>query len=187
MRTCRKRFRLLAFLLVLLCILASCAEKRSPVDGSERSTGSADAAAASQEQPLQTPDTSVTSQEPQEEPMPLTVLGSRIACVGDSITYGTKATDPATRSYPAVLQRLLGEDFTVGNFGFPGASYVQTPICYKYYPKCAPYNLSLHFEPDTVVICLGTNDINDWAYAGSSSRRRRPRWCGPIGSWNPSR
>ena len=32
----------------------------------------------------------------------------RVACIGNSITYGMTLPDPATQSYPAQLQTLLG-------------------------------------------------------------------------------
>ena len=46
----------------------------------------------------------------------------RVACVGNSITYGTGIEDRAHDSYPSQLQRMLGERYVVGNFGKPGAT-----------------------------------------------------------------
>ena len=40
-----------------------------------------------------------------------------VACVGDSITYGHGASDRGSKSYPAQLQALLGDGWTVLNFG----------------------------------------------------------------------
>ena len=34
---------------------------------------------------------------------------TRVACVGNSITYGLTLADPATESYPAQLQQMLGD------------------------------------------------------------------------------
>ena len=45
---------------------------------------------------------------------------TRVACIGDSITYGTGLSNRATQAYPARLQALLGEDYEVRNFGNPG-------------------------------------------------------------------
>ena len=42
----------------------------------------------------------------------------RVACVGDSITYGFFVRGQLWNSYPSVLQKMLGEDYCVGNFGF---------------------------------------------------------------------
>ena len=41
----------------------------------------------------------------------------RVACVGDSITYGYMSSNPSTKSYPARLQELLGDSYVVRNFG----------------------------------------------------------------------
>ena len=46
----------------------------------------------------------------------------KVACVGNSITYGTGLADRATQSYPVQLQKLLGEHYEVENFGKPGAT-----------------------------------------------------------------
>ena len=43
----------------------------------------------------------------------------RVACVGDSITFGAGISEDAAK-YPAVLSRLLGKGFDVKNFGNPG-------------------------------------------------------------------
>ncbi len=92
----------------------------------------------------------------------------RIACIGDSITQGTGVDDKENDSYPAQLQKLLGEDYVVGNFG-KGSSYVlkadsKFNTSYKdrpqlSYKNTAQYSESLAFEPDVVVIMLGTNDM----------------------------
>ncbi len=80
----------------------------------------------------------------------------RIACVGDSITEGTVLADPASESWPAVMQRALGKTAVVGNFGRGGATCVltgDTP-----YTGSAQAAAALAFDPDLVVIMLGTND-----------------------------
>ena len=46
----------------------------------------------------------------------------KVACVGNSITYGTGITNRDADSYPAQLQKLLGKKYSVGNFGKPGAT-----------------------------------------------------------------
>src|SRR5690349_13172296 len=42
---------------------------------------------------------------------------AKIACVGDSITFGYGLGDPNTESYPAQLAQRLGSAHTVQNFG----------------------------------------------------------------------
>ena len=80
----------------------------------------------------------------------------RIACIGDSITWGFTLLNPRKQSYPALLQEMLGVDYPVRNFGYNDASArfdADTP-----YVKKRVYRLSLSWNPDIVIIMLGTND-----------------------------
>ena len=36
----------------------------------------------------------------------------KVACIGNSITFGTGTENPQTESYPAQLQQLLGHNYT---------------------------------------------------------------------------
>lgn len=80
----------------------------------------------------------------------------KVACIGDSITFGSGVADRARDSYPAVLQRLLGASYLVGNFGVGGATLLQKGD--KPYTAQAQFKSSDDFAPDIVVIMLGTND-----------------------------
>lgn len=72
----------------------------------------------------------------------------RIACVGDSITEIT--------GYPSALQKLLGDNYIVGNFGVTGSTVLLNSWKpYMYQPQ---FENAEAFEPDIVVIMLGTND-----------------------------
>ena len=44
----------------------------------------------------------------------------RVACVGDSITYGHGIKDRLHDAYPGVLSSMLGEKYDVRNFGVSG-------------------------------------------------------------------
>ena len=46
----------------------------------------------------------------------------RVACIGNSITYGYLLKDRERVAYPAVLQTLLGTKYEVANFGKSGAT-----------------------------------------------------------------
>lgn len=88
---------------------------------------------------------------------------SKIACIGDSLTYGHAWPE---ESFPVYLGKRLGASFTVGNFGKNGASICgYNPTGYLKYTKQSEYAASLDFEPDILVIMLGTNDAKDWAPA----------------------
>ncbi len=90
---------------------------------------------------------------------------TKIACIGDSLTYGHTWTDEA---YPVYLSELFAEldsDIEVKNFGVNGASLTgikpQNSALTKY-EDSAKYDESIDYNPDIVVILLGTNDVNGW-------------------------
>jgi uncharacterized protein YjdB/lysophospholipase L1-like esterase len=95
----------------------------------------------------------------------VTLTKLRIACVGDSITYGSNGAggrvDEAER-YPNQLQALLNNQYEVGNFGVSGACMVadgsDSGNAVKGYSNLSAYTDSLNYSPDVVVIMLGTND-----------------------------
>lgn len=82
----------------------------------------------------------------------------RVACVGDSITFGLGIPNRDRNSYPAQLANLLGERWEVRNFGFSGATAIkESSKPYALLPVC---DEALAYEPDVVIIQLGTNDTN---------------------------
>lgn len=80
----------------------------------------------------------------------------RVACVGNSITYGGGLKDKATEAYPAVLQQLLGERYEVGNFGKNGATLIKKAP--NPYVATDEFREAQAFHPDIVIIDLGIND-----------------------------
>ena len=81
---------------------------------------------------------------------------TRVACVGDSITYGAGVAGRESNSYPAVLGKLLGEKYEVKNFGVSGATLLKKGD--NPYWKQGAFKKALEFKPNIVVIKLGTND-----------------------------
>lgn len=80
----------------------------------------------------------------------------RIACVGDSITYGAGIENREQNSYPAKLQKLLGRDFEVRNYGRSGSRLSKgAPLSYW---ETQELKDALLFNPQVVIIMLGTND-----------------------------
>lgn len=80
----------------------------------------------------------------------------KVACIGDSITWGFTLLNPWRQSYPAQLGRLLGDGYEVRNFGYNDASArfdADTP-----YVRKGVYRKSLDWNPDIVLIMLGSND-----------------------------
>jgi len=89
----------------------------------------------------------------------------RVACIGDSITWGQAMTNRVVECYPAQLQRLLGDRYEVRNFGDSGS------CCYSHPPKAKGKEWVPHpwrygrqseaayaYDPDIVVSNLGIND-----------------------------
>lgn len=82
----------------------------------------------------------------------------RVACVGDSITFGDQVKQRTENCYPAVLGRALGDKYDVRNFGACGASASRS--AWHNYWKLKEFRASLEFKPNIVVIMFGTNDTN---------------------------
>lgn len=93
---------------------------------------------------------------PKREPTLNESSVTRVACVGDSITYGAGLAEPEMQSYPAVLARLLGPGFEVGNFGVSGATALRRGT-YPYWDQ-PEFEEAGAFGPRIVVIMLGSND-----------------------------
>lgn len=81
----------------------------------------------------------------------------KFACLGDSITYGAALDNPAEESYPAVLQRILGDAFEVRNFGVNGAT-ASEQVPDRAYASKESFAQAKEFAPDIVTVMLGTND-----------------------------
>ena len=85
----------------------------------------------------------------------------KIACIGDSLTDGYLSTqgNKSATAYPAQLQEMLGDDFEVGNFG--KTSYTLMKGTDRSYWDSTEYINSKSFNPDYVIIMLGTNDCKE--------------------------
>ena len=82
----------------------------------------------------------------------------KVACVGNSITYGTGVANREQNAYPVVLQRLLGKGYQVENFGKPGATLLRHG--HRPYFDQPEFRAALQFRPDIAVIHLGINDTD---------------------------
>ncbi len=88
----------------------------------------------------------------------------RVACVGNSITFGAGIKDPKRNSYPSVLARMLGDRYWVRNFGVSARTLMNKGD--HPYMKEKAYSDAQAFNPDVVIIKLGTNDSKEqnWKY-----------------------
>ncbi|MDE5761452.1 MAG: sialate O-acetylesterase, partial [Bacteroides sp.] len=87
---------------------------------------------------------------------------TKVACVGNSITYGYLLPERETQAYPAQLQQMLGETYQIGNFGKSGATLLNRG--HRPYMQQEEYRKAIEFAGDIVVIHLGINDTDprDW-------------------------
>lgn len=104
---------------------------------------------------------------------------TKIACIGDSITYGTGLGDRAAESYPAVLQRMLDEKhpgkYEVRNFGNPGRGVYLDSMRgtqkrgFRWMPE---HDDALAWKPDVAVCNLGINDCGEYIKEFTGARKR---------------
>ena len=89
---------------------------------------------------------------------------TKVACVGNSITFGHGIADRENFHYPAQLQAYLGDAYEVRNFGVSAT----TLLLKGDYPYVTTdqYKASLEWQPDIVIIKFGTNDTKskNWIY-----------------------
>ena len=120
----------------------------------------------------------------------------RVACIGNSITDGHGIDLAPQRGYPAQLQRMLGKDYWVKNFGVSSRTLLNKGD-FPYMKEMA-WRDALAFNPDIVVIKLGTNDSKpqNWQYASEFKQdllqmikalgKAKIFLCTPIPAFKPS-
>jgi lysophospholipase L1-like esterase len=93
---------------------------------------------------------------------------TNISCVGDSITAGVGVSYPNVDSYPARLQKLLGTNYLVSNYGLSGATLLKQGDTTYWYtnPWLFSRGRSSANAPNIVIIMLGSNDSKpqNWVY-----------------------
>lgn len=82
----------------------------------------------------------------------------KVACIGNSVTYGAGLSNRQLDAYPAQLQKLLGSDYQVENFGRNGATLLKKG--HNPYYKTEEFNKALAFNADIAIIHLGLNDTD---------------------------
>ncbi len=91
----------------------------------------------------------------------------RVACVGDSITYGAGVEERDANNYPKVLGELLGTSFEVRNYGRSGATLLETgDLPYR---STGEFRAATEWVPDVIILKLGTNDTKPQNWKGVES------------------
>ena len=88
----------------------------------------------------------------------------KVACIGNSITYGHGIEDRVHDTYPAQLQVMLGNEFNVSNFGVSGTT-AQREGDFPWV-STDQYKQAKEFLPQIAVIKLGTNDSKPQNWVG---------------------
>lgn len=93
----------------------------------------------------------------------------KVACIGDSNTHGTGwHLVPIRDAWPVQLRTLIGQDkYSVQNFGKPSETLVGWMTSGDSY-----HNMVKEFNPDIILINLGTNDACTWNGANPWSDER---------------
>ncbi|RYY21812.1 MAG: sialate O-acetylesterase, partial [Chitinophagaceae bacterium] len=82
----------------------------------------------------------------------------KVACMGNSVTFGLGHKTPSQTAYPVVLQKLLGDGYDVRNFGHSGATLLKQG--HNPYYKTAAFQQAIQYVPDVAIIDLGLNDTD---------------------------
>ena len=91
----------------------------------------------------------------------------KIACAGDSTTYGHGISGWPKNNYPAVLQNLLGENYHVNNYGV--SSFAVQTGADRSYRSLPHYQESLAYDADYVVFMMGSNDSKPENWKGADA------------------
>ena len=86
----------------------------------------------------------------------------KVACVGDSITFGS-GLKPGDARYPQVLATLMGPDYDVKGFGNPGKTAGNYPgQAGRWFGSTPQHKQALDFKADIYISNLGINDTGRW-------------------------
>lgn len=103
----------------------------------------------------------------------------KVACIGDSITFGYGIADRASDSYPAQLQKLLDAKapgrYEVRNFGNSGRGVYLDSMRGREkrgFRWMKEHKAALEWKPDIVISNLGINDCGEYIKEYTGVRRR---------------
>lgn len=86
----------------------------------------------------------------------------KVACVGNSVTFGAGLENREKDSYPSQLQDMLGDRYDVVNFGHNGATLLNKG--FRPYTQQEAYKKAIRYAADMVIIHLGLNDTDPRAW-----------------------
>ena len=103
----------------------------------------------------------------------------KVACVGDSITYGHGISDWTKNNYPVLLQNKLGDGYHVQSFGVSGRAVQDNSD--QPYTALRFYTQSKEYGADIVVFMMGSNDSKPENWFGEEAFKTA--LCGLLDSY----
>ena len=91
----------------------------------------------------------------------------KVACVGDSITYGHGIQNWPKNNYPVLLQGLLGDGYHVNSYGVSGRAVQDNSD--QPYRALPHYEESVSYDADIIVFMMGSNDTKPENWFGEES------------------
>ncbi|MBQ8621476.1 MAG: hypothetical protein IJ422_04085 [Oscillospiraceae bacterium] len=91
----------------------------------------------------------------------------KVACVGDSTTYGHGISNWPKNNYPAVLQTLLGDGYHVNNYGV--SSFAVQESADRSYRSLPHHQECLDYDADYLVFMMGSNDSKPENWKGADA------------------
>ena len=91
----------------------------------------------------------------------------KVACVGDSITYGHGVKNWPKNNYPVLLQKLLGDQYHVNSYGVSGRAVQDNSD--QPYRALPHYQESIAYEADIIVFMMGSNDTKPENWFGKEA------------------
>lgn len=91
----------------------------------------------------------------------------KVACVGDSITYGHGIRNWPKNNYPVLLQKLLGDQYHVNSYGVSGRAVQDNSD--QPYRALPHYHESVAYEADIIVFMMGSNDTKPENWFGDEA------------------
>jgi acetyl esterase/lipase len=80
----------------------------------------------------------------------------KVACIGNSITYGARLRFRNKESYPSQLQQIMGDSYWIRNYGKSGTTMTNSS---NPWTRTEAYPLMKAWQPNIIFINLGTNDV----------------------------
>ena len=93
----------------------------------------------------------------------------KVACVGDSITYGHGIKNWPKNNYPVLLQNLLGDSYHVNSYGVSGRAVQDNSD--QPYRALPHYEESVAYDADIIVFMMGSNDTKPENWFGEEAFR----------------